>query len=204
MANRTCSLEGCGKPHYGRGWCMGHWSNWRRTGNPVAFARKPPAAEPDLPGESWLPVPGWEGLYEVSDKGRIRSLPRKTVSGWRGGNVLKPGLDTRGYFFVILTYGRRREQFTVHALVAAAFIGPRPEGADVCHGRMGKHCNEPGNLRYDTRQGNILDSVLRDRTHANAAKECCPLCGSGYVLRGGRRYCPTRSRHTTKAWIRGH
>ena len=42
------------------------------------------------PTERWLPVTGYEGLYEVSDLGRVRSLPRQTRSGVRGGTLMKP------------------------------------------------------------------------------------------------------------------
>ena len=47
--------------------------------------------------ERWLPVPGYEGLYEVSDLGQVRSLPRPTKRGIRGGNVLKHVSSGYGY-----------------------------------------------------------------------------------------------------------
>lgn len=63
--------------------------------------------------ETWLPVAGFEGLYEVSDLGNVRSL--------RSGKVLRSWATNEGYRQVHL-YRGRREPFLVHRLVAAAFV----------------------------------------------------------------------------------
>lgn len=117
--------------------------------------------------EKWLPVVGYEGAYEVSNLGGVRSLDRTVWQPNRGknirlkGRVLKPALNNHGYPFVQLCSGSRdaQKQAYVHHLVAAAFIGPRPVGHEVCH-----RDNDPGNpaeinLRYDTHQGNHLDRI---------------------------------------------
>ena len=62
--------------------------------------------------EIWRDIPGYEGLYQVSDLGRVKSLPRVTTRGERsgklisqriGGRVLKPSVNTRGYLSVVLS-----------------------------------------------------------------------------------------------------
>ena len=127
---------------------------------------------PPLPFESaetperWLPVPanGWEKLYEVSNHGRVRSLPRWTASkGMRGGHVLKPWLNTHDYATVRLYRVGFREAWQVHRLVALAFIGPCPEGQQVRHGPNGKLDNRASELCYGTDTDNKEDMV-RDGT----------------------------------------
>lgn len=119
--------------------------------------------------EIWKAVPGFEGIYEVSDLGRVRSLDRILVQAckWGGtmerfykGRVLVQATDERGRRFVALWHlceGKRR---TVASLVAEAFIGPRPEGMDVCHGDGNPSNNRLLNLRYDTPAGNAADKIM--------------------------------------------
>jgi hypothetical protein len=109
---------------------------------------------------------GWEGLYEVSDLGRVRGVPRTASDGRRlRGRVLKPYLDGRGhYLFVTLSRGAPKI-CQVHRLVAAAFIGRCPEGQEVRHGPGGKLDNRATELCYGTRAENMAD-CLRDGTRS--------------------------------------
>ena len=80
--------------------------------------------------EMWKPVLGWEGIYEVSDQGCVRSLPRETKGGWAGsklhaGRVIAPFVR-QGRWFVNLFDGDKRATCTIHRLVLEAFVGPRP------------------------------------------------------------------------------
>jgi len=75
--------------------------------------------------EIWKPVVGYEGLYEVSSLGRIRSLPRNTTHG----GIMKPYRSPHnGYMYVALTKCGDRKTKRVHKLVLMAF-DPRPTGA---------------------------------------------------------------------------
>lgn len=65
-----------------------------------------------------------------------------------------------------------RKLIPVHQLVALAFIGPRPDGMDVCHNNGDGQDNRPGNLRYDTRTSNNRDTVAHG-THWQAQKTHC-------------------------------
>jgi HNH endonuclease/NUMOD4 motif len=127
--------------------------------------------------ENWLPVPGYEGLYEASDQGRVRSLDRM-VGNCHGslsrirGKILSPAPHCRnGYPMVCLNRNGSREPTTVHRIVAAAFLGPRPGGMEVCHNDGDASNNRVENLRYDTRSENIRDTwrhgrrVVVPRTH---------------------------------------
>ena len=128
--------------------------------------------------EQWKPVNGYEGIYEVSSQGRVRSLDRTvTYSDGRArlfkSKVLSATLNQRGGYPAVSLWKQGKHQVrTVHSLVAEAFIGPRPEGMDVCHNDGDPTNNHVENLRYGTRSDNILDKV-RHGTHNNAAKTHC-------------------------------
>ena len=120
-----------------------------------------------LPDEIWRDVPGYEGQYQVSSHGRVRSLDRY-VKCWRGrterpiffpGRLLKP-CTTRTRRYLKVTLGKTDDQ-EVHALVAAAFHGPCPEGCEVLHINGNLHDNRPENLRYDTHAENMHDIYIQ-------------------------------------------
>ena len=71
--------------------------------------------------EQWRPVDGFEGLYAVSNLGRVKSLK------YGREKILKPAKHRNGYLFVTLCINGKRKHFLVHRLVATAFI-PNPEG----------------------------------------------------------------------------
>lgn len=83
--------------------------------------------------EEWLPVVEYEGLYEVSNFGRVRRVAGAFY--WRPtGKVLSPQCDRCGYPKVLLsTLEKQRRSLFVHRLVAAAFLGPCPNGLQVHH-----------------------------------------------------------------------
>lgn len=110
--------------------------------------------------EVWRPVPGYEDKYEVSDRGRVRSLDRICV-GKDGreelhhGKILKPQKMKNNYLEVFLRDGKKRLHRTIHSLVAEAFLGPRPEGCDILHLDGDRENNVPANLSYNTRAENL-------------------------------------------------
>lgn len=116
-----------------------------------------PYAEP----ERWLPVVGYEGLYEVSDLGRVRSLPR---NGTRGGILTCSTIAGHPYLRVGLTRNRVVQSPKVHILVARAFLGLPPPGHEVCHGPGGALDNRLVNLSYGTHSKNCGEDMRRDGT----------------------------------------
>ena len=119
--------------------------------------------------ETWRPVVGYEGLYEVSDRGHVRSVAR-FVRGRAGApsprvsRALERSANTHGYLHVSLSRENRRRTSYVHALVLQAFVGPKPEGMEACHADGDKRNNAVENLRWDTRSENAKDRV-RHGTH---------------------------------------
>jgi hypothetical protein len=145
--------------------------------------------------EHWLAVPGWEGLYEVSDLGRVRSLTRRTPAGTRKGRLMKTNVDPAGYWQLGFRRGDGKSRTQkVHQLVAAAFLGPRPEGLEVRHLDGNKLNNRLDNLAYGTPSENSLDSI-RHGTHPSASKTHCkhghPFDEENTIIRPGGRKCRT-------------
>lgn len=124
------------------------------------------------PAERWLPAVAWEGLYEVSDLGRVRSLTRWTPAGTRKGRLLKTNISPSGYPQLGFRRDGKSRTQAVHRLVAAAFLGPRPEGQEVRHLDGNKINNRLDNLAYGTPSENSLDSI-RHGTHPSASKTHC-------------------------------
>lgn len=99
--------------------------------------------------EVWMPVPGYEGLYEVSNHGRVMNA--------QSGTVLKQGVN-RGYEHVSLARDGEQSTKYLHRLVLLAFCGePHVPNADACHNDGDRGNNSLTNLRWDTRQGNCAD-----------------------------------------------
>ncbi len=146
--------------------------------------------------EQWRPIPGWEGLYQVSDHGRVRSL--------RTGKILKAGMNRRHRHVALCSGGGK--SFRVHRLVMEAFVGPLPEGMEVRHLDDDPDNNRLSNLVYGTRSENMLDRV-RNGTHHHAIKTRCPK-GHEYspsntiIQTHGGRKCRQCKRDENRAYMR--
>lgn len=149
--------------------------------------------------EYWRPVKGFEGLYEVSSAGQVRSLPRGRSAGCA---ALRPGANRRGHLHVTLSAGNVQTTRYVHKLVAEAFIGPCPDGQEVRHWDGNPANNTVGNLRYGTRAENLLDAV-RHGTHYNTQKT---HCDSGHEFTPENTYSPATGgracRECRRRWSR--
>lgn len=95
--------------------------------------------------ERWLPIPGYEGVYSVSDHGQV----------WThlSNRLMKPIRHVRGHRMVNL----RGRMFYIHRLVMRAFVGPCPDGMEVCHNDGDPANNQLSNLRYDLHVNNVND-----------------------------------------------
>lgn len=105
--------------------------------------------------EVFKAIPGFEGRYQVSDKGRVKTLNRGKI----GTKLMSLVSDGHGYKVVKL--GKNRQIFRVHRLVMLAFVGPCPEGLQVDHINGIRDDNRPENLRYVTQKENSQYAVQR-------------------------------------------
>lgn len=108
--------------------------------------------------ELWKPVVGYEGVYEVSDMGRIRGLNRKCETRIVLGTILKPHI-WNGYLRVVLRRGGNRKTWAVHRIVLIAFAGPNPPLMEACHKNGIRSDNRLVNLRWGSRKENAADRV---------------------------------------------
>jgi hypothetical protein len=121
----------------------------------------------------WRDIEGYEGVYQVSDQGQVRSLDR-LVRHWRGGmlkqrgKVLKPIVqrDKRGRVArvqVNLSCDGCAKTTSVHRIVLETFLGPCPDGMEGCHGDGDPTNNAISNLRWDTGSSNMQDCIRHGR-----------------------------------------
>ena len=124
--------------------------------------------------ERWRPIAGFEGLYEISNHGRVRSLPRKAIGqrSFPGKIMAQSNLDNYGYVQISLHRDGVRTHTRVHLLVAAAFI-PNPDNHPViCHIDGNPANNHHENLRRGTQSDNMHDTVRHGR-HWQVQKTHC-------------------------------
>lgn len=119
--------------------------------------------------ETWKPIPGFEGYYEASDLGRIRSLDRVCSMrdgrlNRRRGRILTPQLRgcQRSYLAVFLKVNGGKTAIYVHRAVLLAFVGLPGEGEEASHEPDPDTFNcRLDNLKWRTRQVNLLERDLR-------------------------------------------
>lgn len=116
--------------------------------------------------EEWRPVEidGRATRYQVSNQGRVRALHTKKVRREDGSvkhvltsYVLKPFTKASGYLYLSLCIDGKLRHIYVHTLVAAAFLGPRPQGLQVDHINGESQDNRARNLRYVTPRENLAN-----------------------------------------------
>lgn len=110
----------------------------------------------------WKAVDGWERLYEVSNTGLVRSLPKGDGNGNRM-RLLKPDTNTRGYKRVTLCRFGKPTRHSVHRLVAQAFL-PNPQNLPwINHLDSDPTNNSVGNLEWCDPKGNAMHSASKGR-----------------------------------------
>ena len=135
--------------------------------------------------EIWRPIEGYEGLYEVSNTGRVKSLNRYVKGkgesySLQKGRVLSPGKDKNGYLFVILTCNGKRKMFLVHRLIAQTFILNPDNLPQVNHKDEDKSNNRVENLEwctakynnnYGTRKDKVRDTKIKNGYYTGLSRD---------------------------------
>lgn len=158
--------------------------------------------------EQWLPVVGFEGLYEISDWGRVKSVERKVwfVNRWGQDTqrivperIRELSVNPNGGHLELTLHreGKRRHRF-VHQLVLDAFVGPYPDGLDQVRHLDGDPTNNRlDNLRYGTAAENVAD-MLRHGTQRNQRKTHCVR---GHAFDDQNTYFrPDKGRDCKRCW----
>jgi hypothetical protein len=107
--------------------------------------------EEELNNEEWRPIVGWEGVYSVSNLGRVRRDNTR--------QILKQAKTPHGYLRINLKYKSLNKMLFISNIVASAFIGPKPKGLQVNHIDGVKSNNRLENLEYVTDKANKQHAV---------------------------------------------
>lgn len=162
--------------------------------------------------EKWMPIPGYEGRYEVSDHGAVRGVPR-TVFGRGGmptriaGRLLNQVVDAKGYHVVTLYRGGgSRRTVKVHRLVLVAFVGePFDSSLQGLHRNGVPGDNRLSNLRWGSNSQNQIDSVEHGTHRSVQVTECPhghPYSGDNLITKFGQRTCRECGRHASREYQR--
>lgn len=123
-----------------------------------------------MDGEIWRDIEGYEGLYQVSNKGRVKSLH------WKEDRLLRTTLDSHNYPKTNLCKNHVQLTYLVHVLVATAFI-PNPDNKPVVnHKDCDKENNCVENLEWVTYSENLVHAIKMGRKiykkKSNKSKSC--------------------------------
>jgi hypothetical protein len=147
--------------------------------------------------ETWLPVLDTDGLYEVSDHGRVRSWRNNKWGRAAEPKILNHWSATKNqHQKIFLSVDGVRTPLWVHRLVMAAFVGPCPDGEQVRHLDGDATNNHLDNLAYGTQSDNELDKV-RHGKHRNASKTHC-IHGHEFTPENTLPQCATRPGRTCR------
>lgn len=159
--------------------------------------------------ERWKAIAGYEGFYEVSDHGRVKSLERVVARENASPmtvreRILSSPIDAIGRPHLRLFRGGKGSSRHVGRLVAEAFVQGQEPGMEACHNDGDPANNLWTNLRWDTPAANRLDSV-RHGTHHWAQKTHCPRGheyspGNTQIVNGNQRRCRACDSNFKRAW----
>lgn len=118
--------------------------------------------------EIWKDIKGYEGIYQVSNIGRVRAVDRVNCYGRTcRGTLRKQNKNKNGYMYVNLSRGGKARNYCVHRLVATAFVDNPEQKPTVNHKNENKLDNRASNLEWMTLQENLAYGTHIERATRN-------------------------------------
>jgi hypothetical protein len=112
----------------------------------------------DMEGEIWKDIDGYSGYYQISNFGRVKSLSRLVLNGFRNRmttiKIRKPKFDRGGYTEVCIKFNNKSIQFRIHRLVALHFIDNPKNKSEVNHIDSNRLNNNATNLEWTSKREN--------------------------------------------------
>lgn len=122
--------------------------------------------EEDYANEVWKDITGYEGLYQVSSLGRVKSLERvvffgkdKSIERLKKESFINPFVNNKGYFVVDFNVNGLRTKHLLHRLVAEEFVDNPFNKSEVNHKIPIKSLNTIDNLEWFSREENVFHSI---------------------------------------------
>jgi uncharacterized protein (DUF433 family) len=111
--------------------------------------------------EKWLPIPEYEGRYDISNYGKVRSYQngRDKIAIPK---IIKLWIGKKGYMYANLSKFYKRHNILISGMVAKVFLGPKPTGKEVSHIDGNRKNNFIGNLIYETHSENMQRAVRQN------------------------------------------
>lgn len=132
--------------------------------------------------EKWKDIPNYEGLYQISNFGRVKSFRKSTKYRCQSEYILKPYVPQHGYEVVTLYDKSTKHKFLVHRLVATAFL-PNPDNLpQINHKDENKRNNNVTNLEWCTAEYNNAYGTARLRASDTASLPIEQLAYDGKVI----------------------
>lgn len=139
--------------------------------------------------EIYKPIKGYEGLYEISNMGNVRSI--------RNNKVLKPNTDKYGYFYVIFSVNQKRKTLKVHRLVAETFIENPENKPTVDHKNTDKKDNHVENLKWATNLEQSRNPITYRKLHERGLEKIPMLIAASIKRNYGRKQVRIRYQNGT-------
>lgn len=138
--------------------------------------------------EIWKDIKGYEGLYQVSNLGRVKSFPRKGTHV-KVEHILVPSKNHKGYLSVNLRKEGKANFFSIHRLVAQTFISNPNNLAQVDHIDDNKENNNVDNLQWISNEDNMKKAWLtgarsKEKTYKRGKENTCARIVNQYDLNG--------------------
>jgi hypothetical protein len=157
--------------------------------------------------ETWRDIEEYEGYYQVSNQGRVKSLDRlitmkNDIKRKKKGQILKPGLDSKKrYLQVNLSKDGKSNMCRVHDLIGKAFVSGYFKGAELDHIDTITTNNTASNLRWTTRKGNMANPITKIKIKNNIDRQKIPV--KGISIHNGTSVCFDSVREAKRNGFKG-